>query len=319
MTVSIIMPVFNGGRTISRSIESVKSQTYTDWELLVVDDGSTDNSLAIARDFQSSDSRIKVIHLDRNGGQSHARNVGIEASRGDWVTVLDADDIYKKNRLDVLVSFLEWNKLDMAADNISFYDVGIEKEVAVGISCKKLNIHWSLKNQLANDLLHKNFKWGLLQPIIRKSFLDETGILYNEKFNMAEDSLFLLELLSFNPRSMICNMPMYVYSTAVGQISGVASTTTTSNYKVEDHLAVINYFIVSYSSKLSLKENRLANNIKVNINDFTQYMHLKDTLKNKGYAKALTIVATNPKVVRFINKAITKKICALSNGFYINK
>ena len=308
MTVSIIMPVFNGEKTIARAIESVQLQTYRDWELIVVDDGSIDKSLEIANKFKISDHRIKTIKLNQNFGQSHARNIGIESAVGEWITVLDADDIYKSNRLDVLISFLEWNQLDMAADNISFYDVGIDKEVAKGIKNKNLNIQWTLKKQLANDLLHKDFKWGLLQPIVKKSFLIESGVLYKDQFNMAEDSLFLLELLSFRPKAMICNMPLYVYSTAVGQISGVTSTTSTSRYRAEDHLAVINYFIVGYASKLTRQENKLSNKIKKNINDFSQYSELKNAAKLKNYMNVLKLIIRNPRVIMFIHKAVKKKI-----------
>ena len=87
--VSVIMPAYNAGKHIAESIQSVLDQTYVSWELIVVDDGSSDNTLDVVREYVSADSRVKYIS-QRNGGQASARNAGLRIAQGDLVAFLDA-------------------------------------------------------------------------------------------------------------------------------------------------------------------------------------------------------------------------------------
>ena len=82
--VSVIMPCYQSGNTLEKSIHSVQAQTVNDWELIAVDDGSRDNTMEVLEAFAREDDRIRVIHQD-NGGVSSARNTGMEAARGEWV------------------------------------------------------------------------------------------------------------------------------------------------------------------------------------------------------------------------------------------
>lgn len=95
--VSIIMPSYNAAPYIHDAINSVLNQTYSNWELLIIDDGSTDNTLGIVSDF--IDHRIKVFLLPKNKGVSYARNVGLKQSKGNYFTFLDADDLMPVNSL----------------------------------------------------------------------------------------------------------------------------------------------------------------------------------------------------------------------------
>lgn len=91
MLISIIVPVYNSANHLKRCIESVIAQTYTDWELILVDDGSTDGSANICDNYANSDSRILAWHL-ANGGVGRARNFGLRQAHGDWITFCDSDD-----------------------------------------------------------------------------------------------------------------------------------------------------------------------------------------------------------------------------------
>ncbi|MXV17457.1 glycosyltransferase family 2 protein [Hufsiella ginkgonis] len=104
--VSIIMPAYNAARYLAQAIQSVLDQTFKNWELLVVNDGSTDETATIALAYASSDSRIKVLN-QHNQGQGSARNAGISAATGEWVAFLDADDLWLPQKLEVQWSFLE--------------------------------------------------------------------------------------------------------------------------------------------------------------------------------------------------------------------
>jgi len=91
MKISVIVPVYNAERYISRCVDSILKQTYSDWELLLVDDGSKDNSLAILNDYGKKDSRIRTFHQE-NAGAGAARNVGLENAIGDYIVFIDSDD-----------------------------------------------------------------------------------------------------------------------------------------------------------------------------------------------------------------------------------
>ncbi len=103
--ISIIIPTHNRAHLISRAIQSVIEQTYTNWELIIVDDGSTDNTENVLQPFLKDD-RIKYVKKE-NSGAAHSRNVGVEKASGDWITFLDSDDEVNLNWLSEIVSMIE--------------------------------------------------------------------------------------------------------------------------------------------------------------------------------------------------------------------
>lgn len=111
--VSIIMPAYNADKYIKQSIESVITQTYTNWELIIVNDCSTDSTFEIASKYSVKDSRIKVINLEKNSGVAAARNKALEVSQGVFIAFLDSDDIWKPNKLEIQINF-------MVKENVEF-------------------------------------------------------------------------------------------------------------------------------------------------------------------------------------------------------
>lgn len=104
VTVSVVMPAYNAAKYIAEAIESLINQTFEDWELVLVNDGSTDDTLTIAQSF--SDSRIKIT-TQQNKGEAGARNTGLELATGKYISFLDADDMYLPNALDSFVGYME--------------------------------------------------------------------------------------------------------------------------------------------------------------------------------------------------------------------
>ena len=102
--VSVVMPNYNGAEFIAESVRSVLAQTYTDWELIVVDDRSTDASFEVLAQFD--DARIKVIVAEQNGGAARARNLAIQAAKGRWIAFLDSDDLWKPDKLARQLAFM---------------------------------------------------------------------------------------------------------------------------------------------------------------------------------------------------------------------
>ena len=98
--ISIIVPVYNAEKTLNRCVSSILSQTFQDWELLLIDDGSTDRSGKLCDEYAAKDQRIKVFHK-KNGGVSSARNIGLDHAKGQWVTFVDCDDWIVDSALDI--------------------------------------------------------------------------------------------------------------------------------------------------------------------------------------------------------------------------
>ena len=118
MTVfSVIIPNHNSGLYLKRAIESVYSQSYQNWEILLVDDCSTDNSISIIKKKYKDQNKIKFIHLEHNFGAWKARNIGIEASSGRYIAFLDSDDIWHPQKLEMQLSFMAKNKYPLTYTN----------------------------------------------------------------------------------------------------------------------------------------------------------------------------------------------------------
>lgn len=112
ITFSVIIPVYNAEKYLRPALDSVLAQAYTNWECVCVDDGSTDASATILDEYANRDKRFRIVH-QVNGGEGVARNTGLRAARGDWITWLDADDIYALDRLAEAMRLIELEQPDM--------------------------------------------------------------------------------------------------------------------------------------------------------------------------------------------------------------
>jgi len=120
LLVSIVMPAYNAEKTMAYAIERVRDQLLEKWELIIVNDASTDATASIGQAYAAQDKRITLISLDKNQGQSVARNTGLAVARGEWVAFLDADDSYTPKRLQTMLAYASSLGLNMIADNQFF-------------------------------------------------------------------------------------------------------------------------------------------------------------------------------------------------------
>ena len=112
MLFSIIIPTYNREKFLPKAIESVINQSHNNWELIIVDDGSTDNTKSLIEDYQKKENRIKYI-FQENSERSVARNNGIKNAKGDWICFLDSDDLYHETHLEVFTTSLKKINLKM--------------------------------------------------------------------------------------------------------------------------------------------------------------------------------------------------------------
>ena len=121
--ISVVIPVYNGEKYIEEALLSLQNQTWSNLEIIIVDDGSTDNSVSIVNTLMQHDQRISLIRLDHSG-IVNALNTGIDCAKGDYIARMDADDICHPKRFEKQISFIEKNNLDLCGCNIELFDAG---------------------------------------------------------------------------------------------------------------------------------------------------------------------------------------------------
>ena len=181
--ISVIIPAYNAARTVRRCIKSVLDQTYTEWEMIIVDDGSKDDTLDICQSYD--DSRIRVLHKE-NGGVSSARNMGLKFAQGDYIAFIDSDDFIEADYLEHLSQGLGYDIVisgfcyENTPESSSFH-LKLANREAVGRELSKL---------INADQLC--YPWGRL---FKRSIIEQNHIRFNEKMRFAEDNVFNWEYL----------------------------------------------------------------------------------------------------------------------------
>ena len=181
---SIIVPVYNCSLFIKECIDSIKKQSLENWELLLIDDGSTDSSPAICDDQASIDTRIRVFHK-LNGGVSSARNLGIEKAKGNYILFLDSDDMLSSDTLKICQEHISTSNLDVLQFGLTNRNVWGDVD---GKYTSALNAQEYIKNR----------KYSVCAggSIIRASIIKEADIKFVEKLKLAEDQLFIMDCIS---------------------------------------------------------------------------------------------------------------------------
>lgn len=182
--VSVIMPLYNAEKFVGKAIESVLEQTYKDFELIIINDGSTDNSWSIVQEY--NDKRICLINNSENLGIAATRNRGIEIAKSEYIALLDDDDIAMPYRLEYEVKYLEKYKDIMVVGGhhreIDENNNKLEKKWLVYQNPNYIKAYLMLNNAVVNG-----------SAMFRKSFVDEHNIRYHNDMFGAEDYLFWVE------------------------------------------------------------------------------------------------------------------------------
>lgn len=193
--ISVIIPVYNREKTIEKCLNSVINQTYSDIEIIVVNDGSVDKSEEIIKAMALNDNRIKLITTE-NRGPAAARNTGLDMAKGDYLAFVDADDWIELNTYELMMAGIEKNNAEMCICGYQYVDDEKVWSINQGLEDGYYN-EKAAKEVLLNLVFatgNKKIRPFIYLRLIKKSVIDNMGLRFNEKMIRSEDYLFLITL-----------------------------------------------------------------------------------------------------------------------------
>lgn len=222
--ITVIVPVYNAEKYVRETLDSLKSQTMKDFEVLMIDDGSPDGSPAILDEYALGDGRFRAIHKE-NGGVSSARNLGLREAKGEWVMFVDSDDQLPSNALEALYAATDGETDYVLGSVIKFGDVP-EELIPVTVEGKSREVLAKVLNPAP---------WGQL---FRKSVIDAHQLTFLEDLAYSEDSLFVYTFRHYIRELATIKTPVYRY-----RICADSATFSPNMMKrATHHLRAVYYF-----------------------------------------------------------------------------
>jgi len=204
--VSIIIPVYNSSDYIIRAIKHVLKQTYTEWELIIIDDCSTDKSLSLVKSYAKIDKRIIILSLEINSGAAIARNKGITAAKGQYIAFLDSDDTWHPQKLEKQLNLMKNYNSTFSHTSYSLIDEN-NKELHIKSKCKK---------------------WIILKDLVKYNWIGTSTVIYNAgvlgkqympNFRNRQDWALWLALIRKSEKVLFIDEPLTQYTVRNNSIS----------------------------------------------------------------------------------------------------
>ncbi len=219
--ITFVIAAYNVAPFIAEALASALAQRDCQVEVLVIDDASTDDTAMIVDAFCQRDRRVQLIRTSRSGGAAVARNLGIEKAVGEWIAVLDGDDVILPGRGRAMLNAGIATSADIVADNLTRFGPGISRETtALPIGSMPYGVLIDAASYLrANRILRRGRNLGYLKPMFRRSFMTRQGLRYDESLRIGEDSHLCLEALLSKARFLVISEPFYRYRVRIGSLS----------------------------------------------------------------------------------------------------
>lgn len=286
--VSIIVPIYNTEKFLKKCLFSIQNQTYKDFEVIMVDDGSEDSSAKLAKEFEIEDKRFKLI-TQKNCGVSVARNNGLSIAIGDYILFIDSDDWIESQMLEILISNLEKSESDISCCQ---YDRGINGVI------DDYEI-WSKDQTIESFLIHQKFNGSLVNKLIKRSVIG--NIRFNINIKYGEDALFLWKVLMNINRIVITNKVLYHVTLHNDSASGGGSYKPIRKDCINVWSEISEEAIKSNKNWGLLAKAQLANMAFFSLYEMAYYKY-KDKKQEKKYLKILKNNIDSLKYVSFISQ-----------------
>jgi len=310
-SVSVIVANYNGAAFVAEAINSARRQSLQNLEIIVVDDASTDNSIAIVTQLMQHDQRIRLLTSARNGGPAAARNKALADAKGDWIAILDNDDIMHPERLATLVAAATEDHADIVADDLLIFDdrhVDAPQTALTGRSARApfwLDAETYVRT---NVLFGRGPSLGYLKPVFRASLLRDADIHYDERLRVAEDFDFVFRLLQRGARFRIYPLLTYFYRKHGASISHRLTSDVIQSIKRVDQEARARSDN-SNRGLLSALDARTRS-----IDTAFAFDQLVDALKRLDVIKACHIALTRPAALMLLRYPLMARLRTVRHG-----
>ena len=208
MTISIVIPVYNTEPYLPACLDSILSQGFTDFEVLLVDDGSKDGSGAVCDGYAAKDNRIRVLHKE-NGGVSSARNLALEQARGEWICFIDSDDRLVPDGLQVLAGGVS-DQVDLVMADFIETPLPLKETEPVPGERKTIGRNEAMVSMFNNT--DRKFEGYIFAKLFRRDVIVRNRIAFDPAISIKEDTLFVVTYLCKSDKPVsVCSAPVYYY------------------------------------------------------------------------------------------------------------
>lgn len=268
--ISIIIPVYNVSEYIKDTLMSILQQTKQDYEVLIIDDHGTDNSIEIARELVQNDSRFRFLETDVNSGPGIARNVGIESAKGDYIAFLDSDDLWENNFLEEMLNVIESTEENY---DIVYCHMRYLNE-SDGKAYKNPTLINGCFTPSEKKYFLRNFRTFVYCFLIRREFLIDNNLRFPSLKN-SEDTHFIIRCILLAENKACVDKDLYIYRIRIGSL-----TTGFNPNRYKSRIKALNMLISEF--KVMRKDARYA---KLNLKQYNFVMWL--LWVKKGVLQAL--------------------------------
>jgi glycosyltransferase involved in cell wall biosynthesis len=299
--VSVIMANYNGAVYLADAIASVRKQSLRDIELIVSDDASTDDSVGIVEAAVAADPRIRLIRHQSNGGPSAARNRALAVARGEWIAVMDSDDLMHEDRLTSLVEAAQRDGADFVADNLVEFDTDISRPSGYLLTGEwENNPFWVDINDYVrlNQFYGPGPALGYLKPIFRASLFFDPSVRYDETLRNSEDFNLVLQLMQSGKTLRVYPMPLYYYR---------KHGESTSHRLNEKALIALKQATLQFFDQVGASDRFLSEAIRARLRSIETalaYEKLLASLKGRNLLRALSIAISRPQAAALLRLPI---------------
>ena len=303
--ISVVMACFNAAPFLEQAVASALAQTGVAIEVLIIDDHSSDGSLELARDLAARDSRVRVLQTPRNSGPGGARNIGIEAMRGEWYCMLDCDDLLAPDRSRRLIDAANALDADMIADDLVVFGDAVEEHRHLGAVPPPGPRAIALEDYFdSTRMFGPRPNLGFLKPLVRGAILKERGLRYREDLRSGEEDECVIRLLLAGCRYFLTDDALYRYRKHEASIS--------------DRLAV------DHAERMMAAETRVRDAVLAagrdssayrarfdSILDAVAFTRAVEALKRRDWGGATREITARPRSARHFSMPLASRLAKL--------
>jgi succinoglycan biosynthesis protein ExoO len=300
MKVSVIMANYRGAEHLSAAITSVLRQSHADLELIVSDDASPDHSAAIVGAAMAGDRRVRLIEARANAGPSAARNRALEAATGDWIAVVDSDDLMHPERLERLLAAAARLGADIIADDLVFFGDTVEASSRTLLQPLELCAPMTVTPGLYLKASGEDDRMpplGYLKPMFHRSLIGARR--YDESLRIGEDYDFVIALLLTGARFLVVPDPMYLYRRHGGSISH-----RLNEVAVSAMLAAHDRIAASAGEAEAVLLARRRRGLEA----LLRYERLVSAIRAGRAGKAAGLLLRHPGLARFLGRSLVQRL-----------